>query len=142
VDNGKQFDNQKFCDFHTFIGAKVNFASVYHPQSNGAVERANDKIFTTVKKRLLDDKRGKWAIQLPEVLWGLNTMETRATCFTPFKLMYGAEAMTPQQIKFKSLRAQVQSTPEADEPATKDLLKDYKTEALAKITKYQEATKA
>lgn len=68
-------------------------------------------------------------------------METRATCFTPFKLMYGAEAMTPQQIKFKSLRAQVQSTPEADEPATKDLLKDYKTEALAKITKYQEATK-
>lgn len=56
--------------------------------------------------------------------------------------MYGAEAMTPQQIKFKSLRAQVQSTLEADEPATKDLLKDYKTEALAKITKYQEATKA
>jgi hypothetical protein len=40
---------------------------VYHPQSNGIVERANGKIFTAIKKRLLDDKKGKWANQLPEV---------------------------------------------------------------------------
>jgi hypothetical protein len=33
---------------------------VYHSQSNGVVERANDKIFTAIKKMLLDDKKGKW----------------------------------------------------------------------------------
>jgi hypothetical protein len=32
------------------------------------VERANDKIFTTIKKRLLDDKKGKWADLLPEAV--------------------------------------------------------------------------
>jgi hypothetical protein len=32
------------------------FASVYHPQSNGVVERANGKFFTAVKKMLLDEK--------------------------------------------------------------------------------------
>jgi hypothetical protein len=29
---------------------KVAFASVYHPQSNGAVERANTLIFEGIKK--------------------------------------------------------------------------------------------
>jgi IS30 family transposase len=57
VDNGKQFDNQDFRDFCFSIGTKPVFASVYHPQSNGVVEHANDKIFTAIKKRLLDDKR-------------------------------------------------------------------------------------
>jgi hypothetical protein len=36
---------------------KVVFASVYHPQSSRVVERANRKIFSAIKKRLLDDKR-------------------------------------------------------------------------------------
>jgi hypothetical protein len=71
------------------------FASVYHPQSNGVVERANGKICNAIKKRLLDDKKGKWVDQIPEVIWALNTTESRATGFTPFRLMYGSEAMTP-----------------------------------------------
>jgi hypothetical protein len=50
VDNGKQFDNQDFRDFCFSIGTKLAFASVYHPQSNGVVERANSKIFTAIKK--------------------------------------------------------------------------------------------
>jgi hypothetical protein len=73
VDNGKQFDNQDFREFCSSIGTKAVFASVYHPHSNGVVERANGKIFSAIKKRLLDDKKGKWADQLPEVIWALNT---------------------------------------------------------------------
>jgi transposase InsO family protein len=57
VDNGKQFDSQDFKDLCFSNGTKLAFASVYHPQSNGVVERANGKIFTTVKKMLLDDKK-------------------------------------------------------------------------------------
>ena len=59
------------------------------------MERENGKILIGIKKRLLEDKKGKWAEQLPEVLWALNTTESSATGFTPFRLMYGAEAMTP-----------------------------------------------
>jgi transposase InsO family protein len=103
VNNGKQFDNQDFRDFCFSIGTKHVFASVYHPQSNNVVQRANGKIFTTIKKRLLDDKKGKWANQLPEVVWALNTTECQATGFTPFRLLYGSEAMTSQEIKHGSL---------------------------------------
>jgi transposase InsO family protein len=95
VDNSKQFDSQDFQEFCSSIGTKPVFASVYHPQSNGVVERANDKIFSAIKKRLFDDKKGKWADQLPKVIWALNTTECQATGFTPFRQMYGSEAMTP-----------------------------------------------
>lgn len=50
------------------IGTRAVFASVYHPQSNGVVEYTNGKIFTDIKKRLLEDKKDKWADQLHEVL--------------------------------------------------------------------------
>jgi transposase InsO family protein len=94
-DNGKQFDSQDFRDFCFSIGTKLAFALVYHPQSNGVVERANDKIFTAIKKMLLIDKKGKWANLLHEAVWALKTTECRATGFTPFRLLYGLEAMTP-----------------------------------------------
>jgi hypothetical protein len=57
VDNGKQFNSQDFRDFCSSIGTKPVFTSIYHPQSNGVIERANGKIFSAIKKRLLDDKR-------------------------------------------------------------------------------------
>ena len=57
VDNGKQFDSQPFKEFCRSIGTKLMFASVYHPQSNGAVKRANGVIFTGIKKCLFDKKK-------------------------------------------------------------------------------------
>ena len=73
------------------MGTKVIFASVYHLQSNGAVERANSIIFGSIKKCLFDQKKGKWADELSKVIWSHNTSESRTTKFTPFRLLYGAE---------------------------------------------------
>jgi hypothetical protein len=67
--------SQDFKDFCFSIGTKLAFASVYHPQSNRVMERANGKIFTAVKKMLVDDKKGKWANLLPEAVWALITTE-------------------------------------------------------------------
>jgi hypothetical protein len=142
VDNGKQFDNQDFRDFCLSIGTKPAFASVYHPQSNGVVERANDKIFTAIKKRLLDDKKGKWADQQPEVVWALNTTECWATGFTPFRLLYGLEAMTSQEIKHGSPRTSTSAVPDVDEPTSKDLIDGDRVFALQALNKYQAQTKA
>lgn len=69
-------------------------------------------------------------------------MKTRYTGFTSFKLMYDAEAMTPQELKFKSSRLENNLDPEANEPAYKDFLEDDIVKALNAIIRYQEATKA
>jgi hypothetical protein len=122
VDNGKQFDSQDFRDFCFSIGTKLAFASVYHPQSNGVVERANGKIFMAIKKMLLDDKKGKWVDLLPEAVWALNMTECRAIGFTPFRLLYGSEAMTPQEIKHGSPWTSASVVPDVDELTSKDLI--------------------
>jgi hypothetical protein len=142
VDNDKPFDNQDFRYFCFSIGTKLVFASVYHPQSNGVVERANGKIFSAIKKRLLDDKKGKWADQLPEVVWALNTTECRATGFTPFRLLYGSEAMAPQELKHGSPQTNKSAIPDVDEPTFKDLIDGDSLFALQALDKYQVQTKA
>jgi IS30 family transposase len=57
VDNAKYFDNAMFRDFCKQIGMKVAFTLVYHPQSNGTVERANSLIFKAIKKILEGEKK-------------------------------------------------------------------------------------
>lgn len=118
------------------------FASIYHPQSNGVVERANGKIFSAIKKRLLDDKKGKWADQLSEVVWALNTTESRAIEFTPFRLRYESEETKPQELKNGSPRASPTATPDVDEPTSKDLINGDRVLALEALNKYQVQTKA
>ena len=54
VDNGKQFNSDKFKEFYKSIGTKIDFASVYHPESNGAVERANRVILSAISKTLFN----------------------------------------------------------------------------------------
>ena len=68
IDNGKQFDSQLFREFCHSVGTKVMFASVYHPQSNDAIERANGLFFNAIKKCLLGLKKGECADELPKVI--------------------------------------------------------------------------
>jgi hypothetical protein len=78
VDNAKQFDYHIFKDFCHQMGVEVAFALVYHPQSNGAVEKANALIFTTIKKILENQSKGKWAEELSRSVWSHNTSICRA----------------------------------------------------------------
>ena len=120
------------------MGTKVIFASVYHPQSNGAIERANGIIFGSIKKCLFDQKKGKWADELPKVIWSHYTSESRTTKFTRFRLLYGAEATTPEELKTQSLRVthQVEAIPSDD----KDLMELDILQASENLEKYQKET--
>jgi transposase InsO family protein len=89
VDNGKQFDSTNFKEFCTYLGTRLCFASVCHPQSNGAVERANDVIFTDIRRNITELPKRKWAEELPRVIWSHHTTTSRTTQFSPFKLLYG-----------------------------------------------------
>ena len=68
------------------------------------MERANDIIFADIKKNITELPKGKWVDELPRVIWSHNMTESRATEFTPFKLLYGEEAVMPEDIKLKSWR--------------------------------------
>jgi hypothetical protein len=87
-------------------------------------------------------KKGKWAHLLPEAVWALNTTECRATGFNPFRLLYGSEAMTPQEIKHGSPWTVPSAVPDVDEPTSKDLIDGDRVFALQALNKYQAQIKA
>ena len=107
TDNVAQFSSGQFQEFCDELGIKVHFASVAHPHSNGAVERANGIIMQGIKRRVFDQlikRSGSWVKELPSVLWAVRTTTSRATGETPFFLVYGAEAILPPELKIGSAR--------------------------------------
>nr|XP_025635848.1 uncharacterized protein LOC112729932 [Arachis hypogaea] len=94
TDNGRQFVDQKFQAFLQVLKIRQHFASVEHPQTNELAEAANKVILHALKKKL-DDAKGLWAELIPEVIWGYNTTQQSSTKKTPFRLVYGSEAMIP-----------------------------------------------
>jgi hypothetical protein len=104
VNNTKQFDCHIFKDLCRQMGIEVAFTSVYHPQSNEAVEKVNALIFTATKKIQENQPKDKWAEELPRAVWSHNTFICRATKFTPFKLLYRGEPVTPEEIMLHSVR--------------------------------------
>src|SRR6266498_5885008 len=107
TDNGTQFTGSEFKDWCEEIGIKICYASVAHPQSNGQVERANGMVLQSVKSRVFDRLKpyvGKWARELPSVLWALRTSPSQATSETPFFLTYGSEVVLPTEFEFGSPR--------------------------------------
>jgi hypothetical protein len=119
---------------------KLRFASVYHLQSNGVVEKANGKVFSAIKKCLFEQEKGKWADELSKVIWSHNTAESSTTKFTPFRLLYGAEVMCPEELANESSRVLVGSSRESEE-VDKDLVEIDRLDAVQNLLKYQEETR-
>jgi transposase InsO family protein len=107
TDNGSQFTGRKFLEFCDKFHIRVDWAAVAHPQTNGQVERANGMILQGLKPRIFDqlNKSGwKWLQELPAVVWSLRTTPSRATGFTQFFLVHGAEAVLPTDLEYGSPR--------------------------------------
>jgi hypothetical protein len=142
VDNGTQFDSEAFREFCNQIGTKIHFASVRHLESNGLVETANGIIMTGIMKSIFNQPRGKWLDELIKVVWSHNTTISRSTGFTPFKLLFGDEAITPEEAKTGSIRtvASAKGEHEADCSVEKDAIEGIRLQAVENINKYQAET--
>jgi hypothetical protein len=49
-------------------------------------------------KLIFNQPRGKWPDELIKVVWSHNTAVSRSTSFTPFKLLFGDKAITPEEV--------------------------------------------
>jgi hypothetical protein len=66
-------------------------------------------ILQGLKPRIFDQLNmsgRKWLQELPAVVWSLRTSPSRATGFTPFFLVHGAEAVLPTDLEYGSPRVQ------------------------------------
>jgi hypothetical protein len=76
------------------------------------------------------------------VVWSHNTTISRSTGFTPFKLLFGDEAITPEEAKARSIRtvASAEDENEADCSVEKDTIEGIRLQAVENINKYQAET--
>ena len=86
----------------------------------------------------LERSAGYWLDELPAVLWSLRTTPNRSTGFTPFFLMYGAEAVLPADIEHDSPRTALYTEADAKEARedSVDLLEEARELALSRSAVY------
>jgi hypothetical protein len=95
---------------------------------------------TGIMKLIFNQPRGKWPEELIKVVWSHNTTISRSTGFTPFKLLFGDEAITPKEVKAGSIRTVASAEDEADYSVAKDAIEGIRLQDMKNINKYQAKT--
>jgi ribonuclease HI len=141
-DNGTQFNSKPFMKYCSELGIRNVYSSPAYPQSNGQAEASNKTVLDGIKKRL-EDAKGRWVEELPNVLWTFRTTPRRSTGETPFSLAYGSEAVIPLEIGLPTLRTS-EWEPTRNNLAQSqalDLLEERREQAMIRLASYQQQLK-
>ncbi|XP_058215685.1 uncharacterized protein LOC131326817 [Rhododendron vialii] len=103
--NGSQFVGKELTGLCAEFGIRFFNSTPSYPQGNGQAEATNKTVCAGIKRRL-DSKRGKWAEELPRVLWAYRSTPRRSTGQTPFAMAFGMEAVIPLESRFPTLRTE------------------------------------
>ena len=88
----------------------------------------------------LERTPGCWVEELLSVLWSIRTTPNRSTSYTPFFMVYGAEAVLPSDIRHDSPRvtAYVEADNEQARQYSLDALEEERDLAAARSMIYQQ----
>ena len=138
--NGRQFDSQGFRDFCSILGIKNQFSSPGHPQANGQTEEVTNQTLLKIIKAKLDDAKGAWLEELPNVLWAYRTTTRTPTGETPFRLTYGIEAVIPVKMGITNIKRETFHEESNNDQLKVNLncLDEVRDRAFNRMTKYQQ----
>ena len=90
-------------------------------------------------QKKLEDAKAKWVDEIYDVLWSLRTTVKEATGQTPFRLMYGSEALLPVEIGVQTVRLKHLDPVENQESRLLDLelIDELRENAAWKMAAYQ-----
>ncbi|KAJ3487529.1 hypothetical protein NLI96_g3480 [Meripilus lineatus] len=73
---------------HELLRTELRLSSSYHPQTDGATERANRTMTQMLRQCVRPDQKD-WVQKLPAIELAMNTARSDTTGFSPFFLNYG-----------------------------------------------------
>ena len=91
-------------------------------------------------KTKLDNAKGAWLKELPNVLWVYRTTARTPTGETPFRLTYGIEAVIPVEVRVTSTRRAAFNEEGNDDKLrfNLDYLDEVRDKTSSRMAKYQQ----
>ena len=101
-DQGSNVDGNTMHAICNTFGIEKRRSSAYHSQGNGFAERNIRNIREILRTILFDRNKplSAWRELLPEVVFSLNTTESKAINTTPYEVVFGRPATLPQDMYF------------------------------------------
>ena len=88
MDQGTPFMSRIMRDLCQLMKIRQIRTSVYHPQTDGLVERFNQTLKHMLKRVMEEDGRN-WDQLLPYLMFSIREVPQASTGFSPFELLYG-----------------------------------------------------
>ena len=87
-DRDPRFTSIFWNEVHRMLGTRLMMSTSFHPQTDGATERAN-RVINTVLRAVIQPDQSDWYEKLPLVEFAINSSENKSTGYAPFELNYG-----------------------------------------------------
>ena len=87
-DRDSKFTSKFWRETHKLLGTKLLMSTSFHPQTDGASERAIRSVAQILRAMVRPDQRD-WAEKTPMVEFALNSAISGSSGFAPFELTYG-----------------------------------------------------
>ena len=98
-DRDSKFTSRFWREVHRLLGTKLLMSTAFHPQTDGASERAIRNVGQILRSVVEPDQRN-WLEKLPMVEFAINSSVSASTGFAPFELNYG---YMPKMSSFPSI---------------------------------------
>ena len=98
-DQGRDFESRVIGELTKLLGVKKSRTSPYHPQGDPQPERFNRTLLDMLGTLQLDQKE-KWSQHLAGLVHAYNCSVNDSTGFSPYRLMFGREALLAADVKF------------------------------------------
>ncbi|XP_072054313.1 uncharacterized protein [Arachis hypogaea] len=103
TDQGIMFTGQRIKNFAASRNIRMVTSTPYYAQANWQVEAANKILIGLIKKHI-GSKPRTWHKTLSQVLWAYRNSPRGSTGTSPYKLVYGHDAVLPLEINLNTLR--------------------------------------
>lgn len=87
-DRDSKFTSRFWQEVHRILGTKLLMSTAFHPQTDGATERANKSI-GQILRTMVNPDQTDWVDKIPLVEFAINSNISSSTGFAPFELNYG-----------------------------------------------------
>ncbi|XP_016199079.1 uncharacterized protein LOC107640043 [Arachis ipaensis] len=102
------FTGQRIKNFAVSRNISMITSTPYYAQANGQVE-AENKILISLIKKYIGNKPRTWHETLSQVLWAYRNSPRGSTNTSPYKLVYGHDAVLSLEINLNTLRISKQN---------------------------------